>query len=68
VLAEAKALHQRRSSALLTGRSRDLCRRWPHQREVNIRGVHYVKEDSPAEIGAVLGVFLALFGPADASD
>jgi haloalkane dehalogenase len=44
--------------ALLTGRSRDLCRQWPNQREVTVRGIHYVQEDSPAEIGAALRDFL----------
>jgi haloalkane dehalogenase len=44
--------------ALLTGRSRDLCRRWPNQREVTVTGVHYVQEDSPGEIGAALRAFV----------
>jgi haloalkane dehalogenase len=45
--------------ALLTGRSRDLCRRWPNQREVAVEGIHFIQEDSPAEIGAALRGFLA---------
>jgi haloalkane dehalogenase len=44
--------------ALLTGRSRELCRCWPNQREVTVKGIHYVQEDSPAEIGAALRTFL----------
>jgi haloalkane dehalogenase len=44
--------------ALLTGRSRDLCRRWPNQREVVVEGIHFIQEDSPAEIGAALRAFL----------
>jgi haloalkane dehalogenase len=44
--------------ALLTGRSRDLCRAWPNQREVTVKGIHYVQEDSPHEIGAALRTFL----------
>ncbi len=44
--------------ALLTGRSRDLCRLWPNQREITVRGIHYVQEDSPAEIGVALHEFL----------
>jgi haloalkane dehalogenase len=48
--------------ALLTGRARDLCRRWPNQREVTVKGIHYVQEDSPAEIGAALRAFLASLG------
>jgi haloalkane dehalogenase len=45
--------------ALLTGRSRDLCRRWPNQREVAVEGIHFIQEDSPAEISAALRAFLA---------
>jgi len=43
---------------LLTGRSRDLCRTWPNQREVTVKGIHYVQEDSPHEIGAALRAFV----------
>jgi haloalkane dehalogenase len=48
--------------ALLTGRSRELCRRWPNQREVTVKGIHYVQEDSPDEIGAALRAFLQELG------
>jgi haloalkane dehalogenase len=51
--------------ALLTGRSRELCRLWPHQREVTVKGIHYVQEDSPAEIGDALRAFLDSLGSAD---
>jgi haloalkane dehalogenase len=44
--------------ALLKGRSRDLCRSWPNQREVTVKGLHFIHEDSPAEIGAALLAFL----------
>jgi haloalkane dehalogenase len=44
--------------ALLTGRSRDFCRRWPNQQEVSVKGIHFVQEDSPAEIGSALRTFL----------
>ncbi len=44
--------------ALLTGRARDVCRQWPNQQEVTVKGIHYVQEDSPAEIGAALRAFL----------
>jgi haloalkane dehalogenase len=44
--------------ALLTGRSRDLCRIWRNQREVTVKGIHYVQEDSPHEIGTALRAFL----------
>jgi len=44
--------------ALLTGSARDFCRQWPNQQEVTVKGIHYVQEDSPQEIGAALRVFL----------
>ena len=53
--------------ALLTGRLRDICRTWPNQQEVTVKGIHYVQEDSPAEIGAALRGFLEtlMLGRAD---
>lgn len=44
--------------ALLTGRARDFCRTWPNQQEVTVKGVHYVQEDAPDEIGAALRDFI----------
>jgi haloalkane dehalogenase len=40
--------------ALLTGRARDFCRTWPNQQEVVVKGIHYLQEDSPFEIGHAL--------------
>ena len=40
--------------AILTGRQRDVCRRWPNQTEVTVRGSHFIQEDSPHEIGEAL--------------
>lgn len=45
--------------ALLTGRAREFCRRWPNQKELTVRGIHYVQEDAPHEIGAALRTFVA---------
>ena len=45
--------------ALLAGRARDFCRRWPNQREVTVKGIHYVQEDSPVEIGTALRAFVS---------
>jgi haloalkane dehalogenase len=36
---------------ILVGPQRELCRRWPNQREVTVKGLHFVQEDSPHEIG-----------------
>lgn len=44
--------------ALLVGRAREFCRTWPNQREVCVEGIHYVQEDSPAEIGSALQEFV----------
>jgi haloalkane dehalogenase len=40
--------------AILIGAQREFCRRWPNQREVTVRGVHFIQEDSPHEIGGAL--------------
>lgn len=45
--------------ALLTGPLRDQCRRWPHQTEVTVPGLHFLPEDSPAEIADALTRWLA---------
>jgi len=37
--------------AILIGPQRDFCRRWPNQREVTVRGSHFIQEDSPDQIG-----------------
>jgi len=37
--------------AILTGAQKDFCRGWPNQREITVKGIHFVQEDSPVEIG-----------------
>jgi haloalkane dehalogenase len=44
--------------AILTGPQRDFCRSWPNQTEVTVAGVHFVQEDSAAEIGAAVARWL----------
>jgi haloalkane dehalogenase len=39
---------------ILTGRVREICRRWPNQREVAVKGLHFIQEDSPHEIGEAI--------------
>jgi haloalkane dehalogenase len=42
--------------SILVGPQREFCRSWPNQQEVTVKGLHFVQEDSPAEIGqAVAG-------------
>ena len=40
--------------AILTGPQRELCRGWPNQTEVTVAGIHFIQEDSGAEIGAAI--------------
>lgn len=44
--------------ALLTGRALAFCRQWPNQREVVVKGIHYIQEDSPTEIGIAIREFV----------
>ncbi|MDD3444552.1 MAG: haloalkane dehalogenase [Zavarzinia sp.] len=44
--------------AILTGRLREFCRGWPKQTEVTVKGIHFVQEDSPHEIGAAVAGFV----------
>lgn len=45
--------------SILTGRQRDFCRAWPNQREVTVKGLHFIQEDSPAEIGKAVAEFVS---------
>jgi haloalkane dehalogenase len=40
--------------AILTGPQRTFCRGFPNQREVTVRGNHFLQEDSPHEIGRAI--------------
>ena len=44
--------------AILIGRQREFCRAWPNQREVTVKGVHFIQEDSPDEIGQAIAGWL----------
>jgi haloalkane dehalogenase len=44
--------------SILVGAQRDFCRTWPNQDEVTVRGLHFVQEDSPVEIGQAIRTFL----------
>jgi haloalkane dehalogenase len=44
--------------SILVGPQRELCRAWPNQDEVTVKGVHFIQEDSPAEIGDAVRTFL----------
>jgi haloalkane dehalogenase len=44
--------------AIVRGRTLEFCRTWPNQREVTVKGMHFLQEDSPQEIGTALREFL----------
>jgi haloalkane dehalogenase len=53
-----KLLISAEPGSILIGRALEFCRRWPNQREVKVRGIHFVQEDSAKEIGAALQGFI----------
>jgi haloalkane dehalogenase len=45
--------------AILIGAQREFCRGWPNQREVSVKGNHFLQEDSPDEIAAAISSWRA---------
>ena len=43
---------------ILTGAQREYCRAWPNQREVTVKGFHFIQEDCPTEIGQAIADWL----------
>ena len=43
--------------AILIGAQREFCRTWPNQSEVTVKGLHFIQEDSPDEIGLAIKNF-----------
>ena len=44
--------------AVLVGRAREICNTWPNQQEVSVKGIHFIQEDFPNEIGNALRNFV----------
>jgi haloalkane dehalogenase len=44
--------------SILVGRQREVCRAWPNQSEVTVKGLHFLQEDSPDEIGQAVADFV----------
>jgi haloalkane dehalogenase len=44
--------------AIVRGRTLEFCRTWPNQTEVTVSGIHFLQEDSPADIGQALRRFV----------
>ena len=45
--------------SIQVGRPRDFCRSWANQEEITVRGLHFIQEDSPHEIGEACAGFFA---------
>ena len=44
--------------SILVGRQREVCRGWRNQTEVTVKGLHFLQEDSPDEIGQAVADFV----------
>ena len=44
--------------AILAGPQREYCRAWPNQKEITVKGSHFIQEDAPQEIGQAIVDFL----------
>jgi haloalkane dehalogenase len=44
--------------SILVGRPREFCRTWPNQTEITVKGIHFIQEDSPDEIGLAIANFV----------
>jgi haloalkane dehalogenase len=44
--------------SILVGRPREFARSWPNQKEVTVKGSHFIQEDSPHEIGEAVRYWL----------
>jgi haloalkane dehalogenase len=47
---------------ILIGAPREFCRSWPAQTEVTVRGIHFLQEDSPDEIGQAIADWMGTLG------
>lgn len=45
--------------SILVGEQREFCRSWPNQTEVTVKGLHFIQEDSPDEIGSAVSQWIA---------
>jgi haloalkane dehalogenase len=43
---------------IVKGRTLDFCRTWANQTEITVKGIHFLQEDSPDEIGRALQEFV----------
>ncbi len=55
---EPKLFINAEPGSILVGRQREVCRRWRNQTEVTVKGLHFIQEDSPDEIGKAVAEFV----------
>jgi len=48
--------------AILTGAQREFCRSWPNQQELTVKGIHFIQEDSPDQIGQAVAEWRVALG------
>jgi len=54
--------------AILTGSQREFARTWRNQTEVTVKGVHFIQEDSPDDIGVAIAGWLGSLESANRED
>ncbi|MGH7308585.1 MAG: haloalkane dehalogenase [Candidatus Rokuibacteriota bacterium] len=58
----AKLFVNAEPGSILVGGPREFCRTWANQREVTVKGLHFVPEDSADEIGRAVADFVERLG------
>jgi haloalkane dehalogenase len=48
--------------AILRRDTAEFCRSWPNQKEVRVKGIHFIQEDSPDEIGSAIADWIQSTG------
>ena len=48
---------------ILIGKQREFCRTWPNQEEMTVKGLHFIQEDAPGEIGRAVAAFVDRIRP-----
>lgn len=48
--------------SILIGEQREFCRSWRNQNEITVKGLHFIQEDSPNEIGKAIKDFCDTLG------
>jgi haloalkane dehalogenase len=48
--------------SILVGEQQEFCRTWANQEELTVKGIHFIQEDSPVEIGQAIADFVSKLG------